>query len=246
MSDHGDPMNILYFFLSLLILPASAFAQPPVSVTLSTHNLCPYGCYDETGHFNGHAVRVIRHALQQMDIPLEIVVVPWQRAQYLAEIGKVDGYFAASINTERDANGVMSAYIADQKWDWYLLKESNFDPTSPDFKEMATVTSFFGANMLKWLKTNNYNVTAPPPTTEALAKMLLFQRFDAALANKLVMDEVLDKNGIREQFKQITLMNKPLGVYFTKRFVQEHPDFLSRFNRHVEEYRRRTELAPRD
>lgn len=221
----------------MLVTPC--YAWKPDTVKLSTHNLCPYGCYAKDGSFNGNAVRVVRYALRQMGVRLDLVVVPWERAQFMASIGEVDGFFAASKSEKRDAEGVMSAVIAEQKWNWYLPINSLMDPENPDFKNRARVTSFIGANMLKWLRKNDYNVAPPPPTTEDLVNMLIFRRFDAALANNLVMDKILERRGLDATFKSYTLKNKPLGVYFTNAFVNTYPDFLEVFNKHVETYRTR-------
>lgn len=226
-------------FACVAFLQTPTHAAQPETISLSTHDLCPYGCYTDSGEFDGHAVRVVRHALKQMGVGLELVVVPWERAQFMARNGDVDGFFAASRNPRRDSEGEMSAIIAEQKWNWYLLVTSPFDPNSPDFKEKAKVTSFIGANMLKWLRKNGYKVSPPPPTTEDLASMLLFRRFDAALANNLVMEEIIRRRNLDTAFKVFTLKDKPLGVYFTNDFVQKNPGFLEKFNKHVREYRQR-------
>ncbi|WP_147819066.1 substrate-binding periplasmic protein [Salidesulfovibrio onnuriiensis] len=224
--------------LLALAFPGAALSQGPRSVVLATHNLCPYGCYDEKGTFDGSAVQAVRHAFQQMNIPVSIVVVPWQQAQQMARKGQADGFFAASQNSRRDSEGIMSAVIADQKWNWYLLRESRLDPASPDFKGQAKVGGFSGANMLKWLQDNNYNVVGTPPNTEGLADMLLAQRLDAILANNKVMDEIVRKRQLHGVFRSVTLLDKPLGVYFSNRFLLQYPDFLKEFNKHVLEYRK--------
>jgi len=221
--------------LCVVIIGGSALAE---EITLTTHDLCPYGCYDADGNFDGHAVRVVRYALEQMEFSLNLVVVPWKRAQDMVQFGEADGFFAGSQNADRDKNGVMSAIIAEQKWNWYLLKSNPLDPRSPDFKEKAKVTSFIGANMLKWLKENDYNVVPSPTTTNCLAQMLVVQRFDAMLANNMVMNAIIHSQGMQNKFKSYTLKDKPLGVYFSNRFVADHPDFVEEFNRHVRKYRK--------
>lgn len=223
---------IIFFFAAW-----NAHAENPAIVILATHDLCPYGCYDENGKFSGIAVSVVRYACEAMNVQLEIIVTPWNRAQHLAKIGHADGFFAGSQNAERDKDGVMSAIIAEQKWNWYLLKDSPLDPTTENFKETARVASFHGANMQKWLKANGYNVTANPYDTDGLVKMLLARRLDAILATNLVAEVIIRRDGLQEMLKTCTLRNKPLGVYFSNRFVQAHPGFVDEFNRHVMKFR---------
>ncbi|SOB59765.1 conserved exported protein of unknown function [Pseudodesulfovibrio profundus] len=206
-------------------------------IVLATHDLNPYGYYHDSGKFDGDAVRVVRYALDKMGISLNLIVVPWERAQLMTWEGEADGFFAASKNEYRERHGVMSEIIADQKWTWYMLKSNPLDPSNDDFKENARVTSFIGANMLKWLKNNGYLVATPPKNTEALARMLQYQRFDAALANHRVMENIIHKHKLHGKFKSRTLQDKPLGVYFNRNYLARHPEFLEEFNHYVREYR---------
>lgn len=229
--------TIILILVGLLLLPLPAFGQPE-TIRLSTHDLCPYGCYDDSGFFDGVAVKVVRSALDTMGVELQLDVVPWKRAQVMAESGATDGFFAASRNVERDGKGKMSAIIAEQKWNWYLLNDNAMDPLDTAFKADATVGAFVGSNMLLWLQSNDYNIVAMPKDTELLVSMLLARRFDAMLANDQVMSEIIERKNLADRLRIIILKNKPLGVYFSNRFVQDNPGFLKRFNRHVEEYRK--------
>ncbi len=227
--------KIIIMLALLIALPLTALAQTK-QITLTTHNLCPYGCYDEDDVFDGCALRVVGYSLKKMGVELNLVVVPWIRAQRMANDEKVDGYFAASQSEERDRNGVRSSVVAEQRWNWYMLRNNTLDPSGADFKENATVAAFRGSNMLKWLKDRDYNVTASPPTTEQLLNMLLLGRFDAMLANDMVMTDKIMKRNLHGRFKVMTLISKPLGVYFSNAFLKKNPDFLDKFNKNVEEY----------
>ncbi|CCO22941.1 substrate-binding periplasmic protein [Maridesulfovibrio hydrothermalis] len=233
-------MRIFIFcstFIILLTLTLKAYAHSK-TVTLATHNLCPYGCYDEHGEFSGTAVNVVKYAMAQMNFDLRIEVVPWKRAQRMSYEGDADGFFAASHSEKRDRNGVMSATIAGQIWKWYQLKTNTLDPKSDNFKSEAKVAAFSGSNMLHWLKMNNYNVVAEPPSTKHLMNMLLYERFDAMLGNNLTMKRYIAKQNLAGQIKSTAYKNKPVGVYFSNRFIEAHPGFITEFNKHVNEYRK--------
>jgi polar amino acid transport system substrate-binding protein len=226
-----------------LIVGGESFALSKEKVILSTHNLYPYGSYpaeaknkmiaDET--FKGVAVDRVRCVFDKMAIPLEIQVVPWRRAQLLVERGMVDGFFAASQNDVRDGFALKTTKIADQKWNWYLLKENPLSPQDPSFKEKATVGGFVGANMLKWMKEQGYNVTAIPKNTEGLLNLLLARRVDAVMANNYVMQALLQQYGVEDQVKIYLNMEKPLFVYFSKDFLKSQPMFIEKFNGFVPE-----------
>jgi len=220
------------------IVGGDCFASSKEKVILTTHNLYPYGSYptesrekiiaDET--FKGVAVNRVRCVFKKMNTPLEIQVVPWRRAQLLAERGVAAGFFAASQNESRDKFAVKTTIIADQKWNWYLLKENPLSPRDQAFKEKASVGGFVGANMLKWMQEHNYNVTTTPKDTEGLLKLLLARRVDAIMANNYVMQALLEKYQVEDQVKIYLNTNKPLFVYFSKEFIKTRPMFIEEFN----------------
>lgn len=60
--------------------------------------------------------------------------------------------------------------------------------------------------------------------------MLLNKRIDTILSNDLAMNETLEKIHLHpEHFRIVLNKNKPLGVYWSKHFLAEHPDFLDSF-----------------
>lgn len=231
-----------HLFVTLLcfifVAGGECFSSSDAKVILTTHNLYPYGSYQTEGEekviaddtFKGVAVDRVRCVFKKMAIPLEIQVVPWRRAQMLAQRGLAHGFFAASQNDSRDEFGVKSAIIADQKWNWYLLKENPLSPQDESFKEKASVGGFLGANMLAWMKEHNYNVTAIPKDTEGLLKLLLARRVDAVMANNYVMQALLEKYGVKDQVKIFLNKDKPLYVYFSEEFSKSRPMFIEKFN----------------
>lgn len=223
-------------FAMILSLPLPSSANE--KIILTTHNLCPYGCYPEhtaddnytQDNFTGIAVDVVKCALNTMDISLELIVLPWPRAQMYVKENIADGFFAASQNKERDQYATMSAIIAAQQWRWYVLKESHLIPTSDQFQQEAQIGAFIGSNMLKWLEENNYHVIARTLNSERLIQMLLKKRVDAILINNYVADELIAKHGLQNKLVSYLNKNKPLGVYFSNKFLANHKDFLASFN----------------
>lgn len=208
------------------------------TVTLSTHNLSPYGSWRfppphpeiANEDFNGYAYDVVECAFSHLPENLEVVVVSWTMAQGLAKNGHVDGFFAGSQKDSRDEFAVMSDIIAEQTWTWFYLHSNKINPNLENFKSNAVVSSFAGANMHKWLKDNLFQTGAPPPDTEKLLKMLLAGRIDAVLANNRVMADLLNQHPEAKKVAQLALREKPLAVYFTNNFIAQHSDFMPRFN----------------
>jgi len=229
-----------------IVCSFSTTAKAVATIILSTHNLCPYGCFKDglyigeanAINFRGVAVDVVRCSLDKMNIHLKLKVLPWKRAESAVKTGIVDGFFAASNNPVRDSFAVMSAIIAEQKWQWFLLNKSRFDPRQTDFKDKAAVAGFIGSNMLYWLKQNNFNVVSETVNTEGLYDMLIRERVDAVIANNYVMAAILARNAANGRVKVVTIKDKPLGVYFSNVYIEEHPLFIEEFNQYVASCRR--------
>lgn len=237
-------IKLLSFAILLVHLTTSfIIAAPYTLLTLTTHNLPPYGSFPDgspakkiaDGTFTGVAVDRIRCVLQKIDVPVEIEVYPWKRAQFLVQQGDADGFFAASQKLSRDEYATLTGSIADQKWTWYLLKENPLDPQQDDFRKKATVAGFSGANMLSWMQEEGYNVQNVPKDTAALLKVLLSKRVDAVMANNYVMDALLEKQGLKGSVKSYVSKDKPLSVYISKHYLDVNPGFIEEFNSHISE-----------
>jgi hypothetical protein len=100
--DKFNAKLLFYFFLILLCFNhCVAFTKD--KIILATHGLYPYGSYaDKTVNkviaddtFKGIAVDVVRCILGEINIPAELQVVPWRRAQFLVQHGMADGFFCS-------------------------------------------------------------------------------------------------------------------------------------------------------
>lgn len=220
----------LFITLSTFMFAQLSFANTPQKITLATHDLAPYGSYQVDDSFKGVAVDRIYCALDEMGVELNLRVVPWKRAQHEVKKNLIDGFFAGSQNDERDSYAEKSIELADQKWQWYILKDANWDVSSDHFKQTAKVSSFLGANMQKWLVENEFNINSSPKDTVDLAELLIKGRIDAALANNYVMDAVLEQRNLTDKVDRYLLKSKPLYVYFNKAFSENNPNFLRNFN----------------
>lgn len=202
-------------------------------IVFATHDLHPYGSIQDDGRFSGIAADVVTCVMARMDRPYRNAVVPWKRAQMMVRRGQAAGFYAGSRNAERAAYAVPSAVIADQKWVWYLRKDSAMTPGKESFKAKARVASFVGANMHKWLQNNDFNVTANPKTSAQLLLMVAKGRLDAALVNNVVGRTVVAELQLTDQLRTVVNRDKPLSLHLSKAFLKKEPGFLTAFNSHV-------------
>lgn len=210
------------------------------TLRLSTHDLEPYGYYDEHGRFTGSAVNVLQCALSRMDVVLELTVVPWKRAQNLALGGAVDGFFAASQKADRDAYATMTVPIADQDWIWFWPASSDLTSADLERKQDFVFSSFIGANMQYWLESEGYRtMSALPNTTETLVRMVVSGRVDIGLANRQVLQVLLEQNPGMPPVETALAQERPLGAYIRKDWLSSRPQFMPELNRHILNCRQR-------
>ena len=223
----------MVFWAAVLFIavPLSSQNRLADSLAITTQEWEPYNYTMPDGSVGGMATDILRKVLDEMKVPYTITVYPWFRAQMLVKSGEADAFYAASRNRERDAYATMSDIIADQNTYWYLPKDSELDPDSPDFIKKAVVTALSGSNMLKYLETHHFDIKGSPDTMDSLVMILAFHRVDAILANAHVATIYFKKNQINEDnFKKVLCQEQPLGIYFSNPFLQKYPWFLEEFN----------------
>lgn len=227
---------LCWFFVFLLAATFSFAESELKTLKLATYEWPPYQTI-ENNVLKGICVRVVECALNKMNQPYTIAVVPSKRAQILLEQGEYDAFFSASMDEGYDQFAVRSEPIADQKWNWYTLKESCVDPGYFFFKERSAVSAIAGSEMRKWLEANGYILKTSPYSTQSLFKLLESKRVDAVLASEIAAKKAIEEINLTDKVTPTLSRNKPLRVYFSKKIIADYPDFLNRFNQQVIECR---------
>ncbi len=83
---------LILFFVFYVTMFSDVVALKSKKIILTSQDLSPLGFYDEKGNYDGIAVKVVKYALEKMNIEYEINIYPWARAQMLVKSGEADGY----------------------------------------------------------------------------------------------------------------------------------------------------------
>lgn len=219
--------------LSFLTAASAASHGADDRMLLTTQEWPPYQT-QAGGAPAGIAVDAVRCIFDRLGISVEIVFLPWQRAQDDVRNGNAAGFFAASRSAERDQFATLSAPIAPQVWTWFYRRDGTITPDQAGFKAAARVTATLGSNMATWLRDSGFRVQDEPRTTEQLLQMLERGYVDAVLANNVAFEQSLEEAGLSAgTFLARPERDQPLGVYFANRFLDAHPGFLERFDAEV-------------
>jgi polar amino acid transport system substrate-binding protein len=217
--------------LCLLQLSGNCALEP---VRLVTRDQEPYGSFKDDKTFDGIAVRVVDCVFKRLNRPYQIKVYPWERAQMVAEKGEADGMFPAAMTPDRLMWSEGSDRIAGQRWVWLLPWDSKLDPNSDEFKITARVGAFFGSKRLKTLELGRYNVVLRPQSELQLLKAFMMGRADAILVGDMAAAEAMKTLNLNpNQFRTVFAQDRPMHVFFTKKFLQNEPEFLKQFNAQI-------------
>ncbi len=216
---------------------AMAEEEFPDEIILTTQEWPPY-IVDEAGRPGGLSMVALDCAFKKIGRRYRVDFLPWKRAQFEVRSGRAHGFFPASGNRERASYATLSKPLVYNTWAWFMRKDSLLSPEAPSFKSEARVTSEAGSNLLFWLQDNGYNVTLAPDTHGQLGVMLILKRIDAALVTVAVFEDQLRARNIDiGQFRRYFVKEDPLGVYFSHAFLEDHPEFLSKLDKALEECR---------
>lgn len=226
--------------LGVMQLCFSITAQGAVierEITINTQEWPPYQISKDTSH-RGHAIEALDCVMQKLNQPYKVIFLPWGRAQLEVKQGKKDAFFSASQNSTRDEYAVLSNTFIEQVWNFYLPSDTPIKLNNTDIKENALFGSRRHSNTSYWLKKNGYNIIYQTTTLEEMLPKLMKGRVGAMMENKLLFNDALRRADISiDEFQVVPNMSMPLGVYFGKHFIKEHPEFLYEFNQHTEECR---------
>lgn len=187
---------------------------------------------------DGIAVKAFACVMARINQPFVIKKRPWTRAQHETKAGKLDGFFAASKNAERDSFATQTDIFIPQERIFYTLKKNAGahvnDLTIEYIKANMQVGARAGSNTLKSLQKGGYNIAATPQKTEQLVRMLDLGRIGAVLENSLVFPSVVKKMGkSMDNYYLHVQKKKHMGVYFGHGFLEKNNGFLEKFNRNI-------------
>ncbi|WP_276489213.1 transporter substrate-binding domain-containing protein [Ectopseudomonas mendocina] len=227
------PARHLLLCLPLVVgmLAQEASGEDNPIVRLDTSLEAPYQVVVD-GELSGRSVTVLQCIFSRLQQPYQIQLTSLSRARQNVSRRIADGFFSSAPDPQVDGYAQLSAPLLMEKWYWYAL-----DPhilNKPIWERELRIGSVLGSNSLTWLEARGITVAQKVPRQEQLIELLQRERIDLFLADDNVMRSALHDQATQPPLQQRFVRYSPLGVYFSHGFLQQHPDFLSAFNRQVE------------
>lgn len=210
--------------LSLLSLPSTA------EVLLGTNP----SSLDQLHNRGGGSTAHVRCIFSRIGYRPKIQQMPWRRARQEVASGKIDGFFTAMSLPHVDKYARLSAPLVLENWYWYRRVSPFAAPSQPS--ESMKLGVILGSHQEAWLEEAGYGIHLRVNSLEQLLKLLLNGRIDGFIADRDHLSATSESLGLSsEAYEERFLSYMPLGVYFGRAFLVEHPQLLPEFNRNIHE-----------
>ncbi|WP_432454541.1 substrate-binding periplasmic protein [Agarivorans sp. QJM3NY_29] len=215
-------LNIMVkFTLMAWLLFGSLHANSnPATLRLYTNISPPYQEI-QNNQLAGSSVEILACLMETLDWPYAVQTAPWKRVYSRVRAGEADGFFSSLPFPQANDFAALSSPAALEKWYWFY--------TSPELvKDKVGIVR--GATVDLWLQAAYPTIKVQRVNTlDQLVKLLIKGRVNSILMDKQTFENVQKQTlgkEINSQFEKYS----PLGFYFSKAYLANHPDFLDAFN----------------
>jgi len=229
-------LNIVQWFKRTLainfifIITALPDASAKTHLEVLVPNFPPY-TFENDNQISGIGIDLANKVFKQAEISVNYRILPnYAKALHELEQGRGDAILLISQNDERDYIATFTKPLMINRWCWYLRNDAKLTPSDKSFKRKAKVSSHFKTNTHKWLIKNNFSVV-PAMKLNKLPQMLLKARVDAVFIAELVFEEAMKRDNIKlSQFQKHIGIEKPFGIYISKKYLAKSPETLDKIN----------------
>ncbi|MFT6528652.1 MAG: polar amino acid transport system substrate-binding protein [Psychrosphaera sp.] len=225
-------MRIIVALFILLII--NKVAAKATSITLGYPEFQPF-TYTKDGVALGVGIERLKDVGKQLnlDVTFEPIDSYGIAVRFLRE-NKIDGLALASRNDERDEIAVFSQPITSNNWIWITRKHYKIDFDSEHAKLHIRISTYKNANTHTWLSKHEYKLIYPTTDVNAMLRQLMHNRVDTIFLAEEVFKQALKSSKWKpNDIKTHLEVSKPFGVYISKFFLQQHPNFMERLNKAI-------------
>ena len=222
-------ISLCLTFFSVSVIAAELAPAPTYgAVKLRTTIWPPYQMMLQ-GELSGESTETLRCIFRDINESFSVQVMPWQRAIQDIKHSVADGIFTSGPSPELDKVATMSAPFALEKWYWYHARP--IDLKDPKSLRIGAVRS---SNQATWLDSEGIPVTELVNEGMQLVRLVQAGRIDTFIADSRYFEELVSEASDFNSYLDKTFVRyMPLGVYFANQFLEQHPEFIGRFNKQI-------------
>jgi len=200
---------------------------------LGVPQLKPFTYY-ENSQFHGTGIKPLESALKNANIPYKFVFIPnYSLLLKALRKNKIDGFFLATKNVERDRYAQFSKPILIDRYSWFVLNSSSADIESDAFKLNSKVGAVQNTNSFRLLTRLGFQVYGQP--SPLLANNFVSENVNAVFATYSPFKYQLDTLPFPDsKYRVIHHSKRPFGIYVSKRYIHKHPDVMQKINHFIQ------------
>ncbi|MBV2128708.1 substrate-binding periplasmic protein [Arsukibacterium indicum] len=243
----------LHLLLCTLLLLASDNRVQAKALRIAVPDYPPY-TYVQDKQLTGEGFQAFDSIMAELDVEYRAEIVPhFGRSILDMENNQLDAMLLATESPERSHLAEYSEPLFFTDWAWvWLTKREDINPENEHFKEIAVVSAQKNSNIYRWLALQDYQITPGTSDVRDLFNLLDHGRVDAIMLPALTATTLINNNQRdTKQYKIRKHIQLPYGIYVSKAYLVNHPDFMQKLNQAIKKYNdeikqpvaRKTEVA---
>ena len=247
---------ISFILLIAIIIPTYSLASQANQLKFchEDENAFPW-VFSENNQTKGLDIRLIRLVEKEIDIPIQLISLPWKRCLEFMKTNQVDGAFAASFKQERLTMGVYPvnkrAELAKEKrihmssYSLYLPLKSKLEWNGYNFKNLkGKISAQLGFSIIDKLTMLGASVREVKGPERALRDILSKRSIGAAIQTERANYFLNNSSTLKNHIKQhaIALVEKPYYLMLSFKLTKNHPELSTLIWNMVEKVRNSHEM----
>ena len=142
--------------LVLMVFSVNATAVEPIKLT--TESYPPFNMITRTGVVSGISTDIVREMFKRSQIPVEIEMLPWNRAYGMAQESPNVGVFSTTRTSEREKLFKWVSPLTLNNWVFLAKKDRNIRLTSLEDAKKYRIGGYRGDAIALYLESKGFNL----------------------------------------------------------------------------------------
>ncbi|MCP4119417.1 MAG: amino acid ABC transporter substrate-binding protein [Desulfobacteraceae bacterium] len=201
----------------------------------------PLVYYDEEGKLTGATVELLREVARRLKREISIIPVPWKRALHLTKYGRSDAICCAGINEERLKHFYFPDINITSEENVFFVKKGRTIKINEDLKDVSDIRisvmlGYIYDRLQGAIDNDQFKSVQRLPTIEQNIKVLLAERTDIFIGNKIVVIHILKRMGLYDKVNILErpgteedwiITNWPVYLAFSKKVLKD-PSYMEK------------------
>lgn len=255
-------VKIACVFLSMFCVCNFAYAEQTRPLVIASFESPPFHFTDEHGNVVGICVDIAKYIFDDLGTEIKAVSLPWARAWEMLKFGQIDGAFSVSRQKPREP---YLLYPEENMWIsefvFFRINNSKYNHLKGSMQDIKLTgeklliergASYYpgfwkvfpyndGSDLYDLNNFNYNNQLVPVVDHNTMFKMLIYEREEFAIADKIVGQYIISNLGFNDKvgFCDTVIFSKPYPMPFSRQSdYPELNDIARKFDEKLKEMKK--------